>query len=259
MSILDTIIAYKREEIKEKQHKGLIPPEREVALKENFRQTLISDSGVSIISEIKKASPSKGVLCSNFHPVDIASDYKKGGARAISVLTDQKFFQGRLEFIPEIKNEVDLPILRKDFIIDHFQIDESSLWGADAVLLIVAALNGSMLSEFIQHIRENKMDSLVEVHNEKEMEKALTEGADLIGVNNRDLNDFKVSLETTFRIKKVLPSDIPLVSESGISTPEDIKRLLDAGIEAALIGEALIRAEHRFEYLSVLVKAGIKI
>jgi indole-3-glycerol phosphate synthase len=256
MSILGTIIAHKRAELKNKERKGLIPPEHEVASTRGFRKAMVSDPGISIIAEVKKASPSKGLLCPDLDPVSIAADYQAGGAKAVSVLTDEKFFQGKLEFIPQIRNEIDLPILRKDFIIDHFQVDESRLWGADAVLLIVAALDDSMLSELMAHIRENGMDSLVEVHDENEMERALAANADFIGVNNRNLEDFIVSLETSFRIRKALPSEIPLVSESGISTPDDIKRLLDAGITAALVGEALVRAEDRVKYLSALVNAG---
>ncbi|MCD6197130.1 MAG: indole-3-glycerol phosphate synthase TrpC [Deltaproteobacteria bacterium] len=256
MSILDTIIAHKRAELKDKHRKGLIPPEHKVSSPRGFREALISDPGVSIIAEVKKASPSKGLLCPNFDPVSIAEDYQAGGAKAVSVLTDERFFQGNLEFIPKIRNEIDLPILRKDFIIDHFQIDEARLWGADAVLLIVAALDDSMLSELMAHTRENGIDPLVEVHNENEMERALAANADFIGVNNRNLEDFSVSIETTFRIKKALPSEVPLVSESGISTPDDIKRLLDAGIIATLIGEALVKAKDRITSLAALVEAG---
>jgi len=256
MSILDTIIAHKRAELKDKHRKGLIPPEHKVSSPRGFREALISDPGVSIIAEVKKASPSKGLLCPNFDPVSIAEDYQAGEAKAVSVLTDERFFQGNLEFIPKIRNEIDLPILRKDFIIDHFQIDEARLWGADAVLLIVAALDDSMLSELMAHTRENGIDPLVEVHNENEMERALAANADFIGVNNRNLEDFSVSIETTFRIKKALPSEVPLVSESGISTPDDIKRLLDAGIIATLIGEALVKAKDRITSLAALVEAG---
>jgi indole-3-glycerol phosphate synthase len=256
MSILDTIIAHKRAELKDKHHKGLISPEHEVSSPRRFREALVSDPGVSIIAEVKKASPSKGLLCPNFDPVSIAGDYQAGGARAVSVLTDEKFFQGKLEFLPKIRKEIDLPLLRKDFIIDHFQVEEARLWGADAVLLIVAVLDDSMLSELMAHTREKGLDSLVEVHNEHEMERALSADADLIGVNNRNLEDFSVSIETTFRIRKALPPEIPLVSESGISTPDDIKRLLDSGITAALIGEALVKAEDRITSLAALVEAG---
>ncbi|MEA3385511.1 MAG: indole-3-glycerol phosphate synthase TrpC, partial [Thermodesulfobacteriota bacterium] len=217
---------------------------------------LVSDPGVSIIAEVKKASPSKGLLCPNFDPVSIAEDYQAGGARAVSVLTDEKFFQGNLEFLPKIRKGIDLPLLRKDFIIDHFQVEEARLWGADAVLLIIAVLDDTMLSELMAHIREKGIDPLVEVHNENEMERALAADADLIGVNNRNLEDFSVSIETTFRIKKALPPEIPLVSESGISTLDDIKRLLDAGITAVLIGEALVKAEDRITSLAAFVEAG---
>jgi len=256
MSILDTIIAQKRAELKDKHRKGLIPPEHEVSSPRGFREALVSDPGVSIIAEVKKASPSKGLLCPNFDQVSIAEDYQAGGARAVSVLTDEKFFQGKLEFLPQIRKEIDLPLLRKDFIIDPFQIEEARLWGADAVLLIVAVLDDNMLSDFLAYTREKGLDSLVEVHDENEMERALAANADLIGVNNRNLEDFSVSIETTFRIRKALPSEIPLVSESGISTPDDIKRLLDAGITAALIGEALVKSESRITSLAALVEAG---
>ena len=256
MSILDTIIAQKRAELKDKHLKGLIPPEHEVSSPRGFREALVSDPGVSIIAEVKKASPSKGLLCPNFDQVSIAEDYQAGGARAVSVLTDEKFFQGKLEFLPKIRKEIDLPLLRKDFIIDPFQIEEARLWGADAVLLIVAVLDDNMLSDFLAYTREKGLDALVEVHDENEMERALAANADLIGVNNRNLEDFSVSIETTFRIRKALPSEIPLVSESGISTPDDIKRLLDAGITAALIGEALVKAENRITSLAALVEAG---
>ncbi|MDL1958146.1 MAG: indole-3-glycerol phosphate synthase TrpC [Deltaproteobacteria bacterium] len=256
MSILNTIIAHKKAELKERYRWGLIPPKYEVASPRGFREAFVSDPGVSIIAEIKKASPSKGLLCPDFDPVSIARDYQAGGAKAVSVLTDEKFFQGKLEFLPKIRNEIDLPLLRKDFIIDHFQVEEARLWGADAILLIVAALDDSMLSELMAHTIERGLDPLVEVHDENEMERALAANADFIGVNNRNLEDFSVSLEATFRIRKALPSEIPLVSESGISTPDDIKRLLDAGITAALIGEALVKAEDRVKYLSALVEAG---
>ncbi|OPL14539.1 MAG: indole-3-glycerol phosphate synthase [delta proteobacterium ML8_D] len=256
MSILDTIITHKRRELKDRQRKGFIPSGHEVFSPRGFRKALVSDPGVSIIAEVKKASPSKGLLCQDFEPATIARDYQTGGAKAVSVLTDEKFFQGKPEFIPQIHGEISLPLLRKDFIIDHLQIEEARLWGADAVLLIAAVLDGSMLSELLIHTKEKGLDSLVEVHNEREMERALSANADLIGINNRNLEDLSVSIETTFRIKKALPEGMPLVSESGISTPDDIKRLLDAGVAAALIGEALVKAENRVTYLSTLVEAG---
>jgi len=256
MSILDTIITHKRQELKDMRRKGLIPAGHEVFSPRGFRKALVSDPGVSIIAEVKKASPSKGLLCPDFDPATIAEDYRAGGAKAVSVLTDEKFFQGKPEFLPRIREKLDLPLLRKDFIIDHLQIEEAGLWGADAVLLIAAVLDDNMLSELLAHTREKGLDTLVEVHNEREMERALAANADLIGINNRNLEDFSVSIETTFRIKKALPEEIPLVSESGISTPDDIKRLLDAGVAAALIGEALVKAEDRVKYLSALVEAG---
>jgi len=253
MNILDTIIAYKRQELKERRHRGLIPPEYEVDPPRGFRKALVSDPGVSIIAEVKKASPSKGLLCPDFDPVAIARDYQTGGARAVSVLTDERFFRGRPEFIPKIRKEIDLPVLRKDFLIDHFQVEEAKSLGADAALLIVAVLDDVLLSELIAHMKEGGLDPLVEVHDEHEMERALKAGAELIGVNNRNLEDFSVSLETTFRIRKAFPEEIPLVSESGISSSEDIKRLYKAGVNAALIGEALVKAQDRVERLKELI------
>ena len=253
MNILDTIIAYKRQEIKDRRRRGLIPPEYEVDPPRGFINALVSDPVVSIIAEVKKASPSKGLLCPEFDPIAIARDYQQGGARAISVLTDERFFQGSPGFIPEIRREVNLPVLRKDFLIDHFQVEETTSLGADAALLIVAVLDDVLLSELMAHMKENGLDPLVEVHDEHEMERALKAGAELIGVNNRNLEDFSVSLDTTFRIRKALPEEIPMISESGISSPEDIKRLYDAGVNAALIGEALVRARDRVERLKELI------
>lgn len=235
---------------------GLQPPDGPVAPRRPFREALLQAPDVAIIAEVKKASPSKGLLCPDFEPVSLARDYETGGATAISVLTDERFFQGSLEFLPRIRQEMGLPILRKDFLIDHFQVEETALWGADALLLIVAVMEDSQLAELLAHARETGLDALVEVHSEREMERAMKVEADLIGVNNRDLADFSVSLDTTFRIRKALPPEVPLVSESGISTSEDVRRLLEAEVDAALIGETLVRATDRVATLTSLIQAG---
>ncbi|MGQ9812657.1 MAG: indole-3-glycerol phosphate synthase TrpC [Dissulfurimicrobium sp.] len=258
MNILDKIVAYKKDEVARLKRKGVSHPEADIAPLRGFRAALVAgdSKGVSVIAEVKRASPSKGLLCPDFDPLAIATDYEKGGASAISVITDEKFFQGSLSFLPLIRSEVRLPLLRKDFIIDHVQIEEARAFGADAVLLIVAVLDFILMKELLHHAREVGLDCLVEVHDENEVELALKAGADLIGVNNRNLKDFSVSLDTTFRLKEMIGEIVPVVSESGISTPEDMKMLRNTGIAAVLIGEGLVRAKDRVVRLAELVKAG---
>jgi indole-3-glycerol phosphate synthase len=204
---------------------------------------------VAIIAEAKKASPSKGVIQPDFDPVRIARNYKEGGAHCLSVLTDVDFFQGSLDYIPLVREAVDLPVLRKDFIIDPLQIEEAHAVGADAILLIAAILYTNQLRQFRLQAESLGMDVLVEVHDERELDAALEAESRLIGINNRNLNDFTVSLETTFRLRKKIPAGIPVVSESGIATVEDIRRLKEAGIAAALIGESLMRAGQQDQLL----------
>ena len=207
-----------------------------------FHRALTSYPGVAVIAEVKKASPSKGVISADFQPVAIGRNYEKNGAQAISVLTDVDFFQGSLSYLLQVREAVSLPILRKDFIIDPLQIEEAHLHGADAVLLIAAILDLPQLVDYQAYAGELGMDVLVEVHDERETEQALLAGSRLIGINNRNLKTFAVDLETTFRLKKLIPSDIPVVSESGLKTVEDFQRLKNEGIKAALIGETLMRA-----------------
>ncbi|WP_457575389.1 indole-3-glycerol phosphate synthase TrpC [Desulfomarina sp.] len=244
--ILDTIVETKKKEVASLKKEGIqLPPsfrKNEVESPRGFRNALVSSPAVSIIAEVKKASPSKGVISENFEPVRVAENYEKNGAAAVSVLTDVDYFQGSLLYLMQVRQSVKLPVLRKDFMIDEVQIREAALHGADAVLLIAAILDRSRLQEFRLCATEYGMDSLVEVHNEKETELAIESGADLIGINNRNLKDFSMDLETTFRLKKMIPVEIPVVSESGLRTAEDIVRLREAGVSAALIGETLMRA-----------------
>lgn len=240
--ILDTIVARKREEVALLKRQGLHGPDRVVDPPRGFLRALTEHPGVAVIAEAKKASPSKGVIRPDFDPVQIAKKYRAGGAQAISVLTDVDFFQGSIDYIPLVRAAVDLPVLRKDFIIDPVQIREAVLYGADAVLLIAAILDTLQLREYRQLAEEMGMDVLVEVHDEAELASALKAESRLIGINNRNLNDFTVSLETTFRLKRLIPETIPVVSESGISSREDMMRLREAGIKAALIGESLMRS-----------------
>ena len=244
--ILDTIVETKKNEVVSLKKEGILLPssfrEKEVDPPRGLRNALISSPAVSIIAEVKKASPSKGVISEDFDPVAIAENYEKNGAAAVSVLTDVDYFQGSLLYLMQVRAGVRLPVLRKDFLIDELQIKEAAMHGADAVLLIAAILDRSRLQEFRLCAAEYGMDALVEVHNEDETELALESGADLIGINNRNLQDFSMDLETTFRLKKMIPEEIPVVSESGLRSGDDILRLKEAGVSAALIGETLMRA-----------------
>jgi len=251
--ILDTIVEKKKEEVAKLRAYGIELPEefrgKDISPPRGFTDALMKYSGVSIIAEAKKASPSKGVICEIFKPVEIAEGYQKNGAQAISVLTDVDFFQGALLYMMQIREAVNLPVLRKDFIIDELQIKEASLHGADAILLIAAILDLSQLKEYQVCAGEYGMDILVEVHDEYETELALESSAQLIGINNRNLKDFSINLETTFRLKKLIPAEIPVVSESGLKNGDDIRRLEESGITAALIGESLMRAGADSDFL----------
>ncbi len=251
--ILDTIVARKFAEVRILKQEGLIPPDAEIPPPRGFSRALLAFPGVSIIAEAKKASPSKGVIAPDFNPVEIARNYQQGGAHAMSVLTDVDFFQGSLAYIPQVRAVVDLPVLRKDFIIDSLQIEEAHAYGADAILLIAAILDSFQLRDFRQIAESVGMDVLVEIHDEKELERALKAESSLIGINNRNLNDFSVDLGTTLRLQQEIPASIPIVSESGISSVDDMLQLKNAGITAALIGESLMRSEKQGESLSRLL------
>ena len=254
--ILDTIVERKKTEVAKLRRDGFDLPtqfsEKPIPPVRGFVDALLDYPGVSVIAEVKKASPSKGVISENFQPVEIAANYQRNGAQAISVLTDVDFFQGSLLYMMQVRDAINLPVLRKDFIIDELQIKEASVHGADAILLIAAILDLSQLKEYQACAKEYGMDVLVEVHDEPETELALESGAQLIGVNNRNLKDFSMDLDTTFRLKKLIPDTIPVVSESGLKTADDINRLVDAGIAAALIGESLMRAGADSSFLQAL-------
>lgn len=243
--ILDTIVARKKEEVSLLRSRGIhLPPQfahKSIDPPRGFRQALLDYPGVAIIAEIKKASPSKGVIRPDFDPVAIARAYEDNGAQAISVLTDEQFFQGSLLYLLQVREEVRLPVLRKEFIIDELQIEEAHVHGADAILLMASILDAHQLKDYQACARGYGMDSLVEVHDEQELEVVLGVGCSLIGVNNRNLKDFSMDIETTFRLKKLIPADIPVVGESGLKTEADLRRLQEAGIAAALIGETLMR------------------
>ncbi len=251
--ILDTIVKRKKEEVQNLLAKGWEKPQNEVLGPRGFREAVLAYDGVAIIAEAKKASPSKGVICPDFDPVQIARDYQAGGAHAMSVLTDEDFFQGNLAYIPLVREAVNLPVIRKDFMIHECQIQQAADFGSDAILLIAAILEPVQMSDYFQMAIELGMDVLMEVHDETEAEAALKAEGNLIGINNRNLNTFEVDLETTFRVMKLIPEGIPVVSESGIRDRDDMLRLDTHGVSAALIGETLMRTGDRVEGLKELL------
>ena len=243
-TILDKIVAVKRREVA-----ALLPRAEELrgraAARTDFRNisgTLASRKGIALIAEVKKASPSAGVICPNFDPVRIARAYEQASASAISVLTDREFFQGDISYLELIRAAVSLPLLRKDFIIEELQIHEAAAYGADAVLLIAAILDDKQLREFRAIAEHLKMAALVEVHDETELDRALAAGAHLIGINNRNLATFVVSLATTEELAAKIPEDRIVVAESGIHTRADVERVARAGAKAILVGESLMRS-----------------
>lgn len=199
---------------------------------------------VALIAEVKKASPSKGVLLENFDPLALARNYAANGASAISVLTDETFFQGHLDDLRAVRAAVPVPCLRKEFVIDPYQVYQARAAGADALLLIVMALADAQLRDFIQLIAELGMTALVEVHDEQELARALAAGARVVGVNNRNLKTFAVDLATTQRVARLCPPDVTLVAESGITTPADIAQMAAWGAAAVLVGETLVKSSH---------------
>ena len=243
--ILDTIVIQKKKEVALLKAHGVSRPEMDVDPPRGFMQALTQSSEIAVIAEVKKGSPSKGIISPDFNPTAIASSYEKGGADAVSVLTDEKFFYGSLDYIPLVRQEILLPVIRKDFIIHELQIEEAGNYGADAILLIAAILDRNQIKDYLQMSTELGMDALVEVHDEKELEKSLIAGSRLIGINNRDLRDFTVDLQTTIRLRREIPDSIPVVSESGIKSREDMKMLEDESIAAALIGETFMRSGDR--------------
>ena len=285
--MLDEIMRHKREEVPKRMATVSLTGLR--ALAETVPDALdfaaaLRQPGVSLIAEVKKASPSRGLLCRDFDPALLASVYARGGAAAISVLTDARFFQGQLEYLTTVKetvagemekkekrvrNETQStnlpvsqstipPVLRKDFIYDPYQIVEARVAGADALLLIVAVLGDNELRSLLAETRRYGMEALVEVHDEEEVERALQAGAQVIGVNNRDLRTFDVDLATTERLRPLIPSNRVLVSESGIHGPDDVRRLAAMGVDAMLVGESLVtaRPEDRQGKVRELVRAG---
>jgi indole-3-glycerol phosphate synthase len=263
-TVLDRIVAVARVRVaKAKRDVDLrsLETQAERHVPRGFRRALQSKSGdgVAVIAELKKASPSKGLIRADFHSAALAQDLEAAGAAALSVLTDEEFFQGSLGNLRQASAAVSIPCLRKDFIVDEFQIVEARANSADAVLLIVSALAADELDKLARAARSHGLDVLCEVHDENELKLALDAGCDLIGVNTRDLRTFKVDLETAFALAEKIPADVVRVAESGIHSAEDIARLRAAGYDAFLVGESLMRAERPGEALRGLVTASAEL
>ncbi|AMP90459.1 indole-3-glycerol phosphate synthase TrpC [Legionella pneumophila] len=245
-SILERIAQHKLEEIavaKKNKPLHVLSKQRPGEIRD-FTTALKSNASPAIIAEIKKASPSKGLIRKDFNVAEIAKTYTQHGARCLSVLTDIEFFQGHPDYLALAKSKSTLPVLRKDFIIDSYQIYESLVLGADCILLIVALLDDVQLMDFCQLAQELKMSVLVESHTQDELERALRLPTPLIGINNRSLHTFKTDIQLSIQLKQLAPKDKIIITESGINTREDIKLMQSHGINAFLIGESLMRADN---------------
>jgi indole-3-glycerol phosphate synthase len=246
-TILDTIVATKYDEVR--RAKAALPEQRlrdclaDAPPVRDFFAALRGGETIRLIAEVKKASPSKGVIREHFQPVEIAETYQKHGASCISVLTDEQYFQGSLKYLSAIRRAVDLPVLRKDFIIDPYQVIEARVAGADAVLLIAECLDDDLLRQLIAATVELQMTPLVELFEPDNLSRVLDTGVRLVGINNRDLHTFSTDLEHTIRLRRRVPPDRLIVGESGIRTRADVERLQLAGVDAMLVGETLMACE----------------
>lgn len=244
--ILDTIVANKQEEIK--IQKSQLPLSelrrtlRDTPPTRDFKAAISMPGQINLIAEVKKASPSKGIIREDFDPIAIARIYQSSGAAAISVLTDERFFQGSLSYLTAIREATSIPLLRKDFIIDEYQIYQARAAGADAILLIAAILELKTMQIFLNIAHSLDLDCLVEVHTESELKKVLDTDAQVVGINNRDLRTFQTNIDTTVQLRKLIPQDKVVVSESGIHSRQDVKMLQECGINAILVGESLMRS-----------------
>lgn len=244
--ILDDIVAYKRKELVGRKQTVSLAQLQQMPLfaapPPSFLRAVRDRHGRSIIAEVKKASPSKGVIRADFEPLHLAQAYAANGAAAISVLTEKKFFQGSLAYLRLIREHVSLPLLRKDFLFDPYQVYEARAFGASAILLIVAILSDAQLSELGSLAASLGLDCLVEVHDEQELERAVQARVSLLGINNRDLRTFHTTIETSERLMRRVPPGVTVVSESGLSRPEQLTRLESQGVRAFLIGETFMAA-----------------
>jgi indole-3-glycerol phosphate synthase len=260
-TILDEMMAHHREQLPKikritpiedlRAFTAVTPPAKDF-------YTALKKPGVSLIAECKKASPSKGLMVPDYDPVQLAKTFQKAGASAISVLTDGRHFQGSLEDLRDVKESIKLPVLRKDFIFDPYQIYEARVAGADAILLIASVLSQSEMDSLLQLTHELGMFAIIEVHSEAELQMILPLQPKIIGVNNRNLQTFEVDFENTARLRNQIPTNVLTISESGLKTPDDVKRMGQIGIDAVLVGEALVRSKDRLKTASSFVRSGLK-
>lgn len=259
-TILDAIVEKKRESLKRAKNANSIDAlKKRITDAEDargFHAAIRDRKGVSVIAEIKAKSPSAGVIAQSFTPESVAEVYQGGGACALSVLTEEDYFGGSLDVLSRARKRVTIPILRKDFIFDPYQLYEARAAGADAVLLIAAILDRDTLINLMEQSHDIGLDCLVEVHTESERESALTAGARLVGINNRDLNTFITDLSTTERIMTDMPEDITVISASGVSSGDDVRRLVGAGVKGVLVGESLMRSNDIETKLTELISGG---
>tara|TARA_R110002073_G_scaffold84612_2_gene201527 strand:- start:27838 stop:28644 length:807 start_codon:yes stop_codon:yes gene_type:complete len=249
-TVLDRILLRKAEEVVERKQSVSLAELKVQAAKQTPARGFIAAlkakiaiGDAAVIAEVKKASPSKGVIREDFHPAQIARSYAAGGAACLSVLTDRDFFQGHEEYLLQARAACALPVLRKDFTIDAYQVWEARALGADCILLIVAALSDDLMAELYAAANDAGLDTLVEVHTEEELQRALKLNAEMVGINNRNLHTFDTSLDTTIELLKDMPANRLVVTESGIHTPADVQRMRDGGVETFLVGEAFMRAD----------------
>ncbi|MBP5187199.1 MAG: indole-3-glycerol phosphate synthase TrpC [Clostridiales bacterium] len=257
MTILDQLADHARERVALAKEKVSFDEVKARALEIadqsfSFEKALAANPDIAFICECKRASPSKGLIAPDFPYLQIAKDYEAAGADCISVLTEPKWFLGSDQYLKEITSEVKIPCIRKDFTVDPYMIYEAKLLGASAVLLIMSILDEKTAGEYLKVADSLGLSALVETHNDKEVKKALNIGARIIGVNNRNLKDFSVDTENSRKLRKLIPSDVLFVSESGVSSPEDVQKLREIGADAVLVGETLMRAEDKKKRLAEL-------
>lgn len=260
--ILDIIVEATRERIKKNKQDISAQRMKEIALRMPVTESLFfeeafREKGIHFICEVKKASPSKGIIAEDFPYLAIAREYEEAGASCISVLTEPEFFLGMDSYLSEIKREVSIPVLRKDFVVEPYQIYQAKILGADAILLICSILNDKELKEYLALSKELGLSALVEAHDEIEVERALRAGAGIIGVNNRNLKTFEVDIRTSGRLRKLVPEDILFVAESGIKTAEDIRILKEDKVNGVLIGETLMKSPDKKKILAELRGDGV--
>ena len=257
MTILDQLADHARERVALSKEKVSLDEVKARALEIadqsfSFEKALAANPDIAFICECKKASPSKGLIAPDFPYLEIARSYEEAGADCISVLTEPKWFLGSDQYLKEITSEVKIPCIRKDFTVDPYMIYEAKLLGASAVLLIMSILDEKTAGEYLKVADSLGLSALVETHNDEEVRKALNIGARIIGVNNRNLKDFTVDTENSRKLRQLIPSDVLFVSESGVSSPEDVRKLREIGADAVLVGETLMRAEDKKKRLAEL-------